>query len=568
VAKRVAITIAGAVSLGSYEAGVLYELLRAIRKRNEQAGDDQSKKVYIDVLTGASAGAMTAAMVAQRLMYDADALEDDPNAKEPTNSLYEAWVKRISLMGLVRMAWSEPKWHSLFSSNLIASMGKDLLVWSMQNPGGRAHSAVEMVNDAPLPVRVGFALTNLNGIDYMIPITGSKEGGFNYTTSGDQKRFTITGDKVADAANWQAFCHAAVASGAFPAAFRAQEIPHSVSEYATSRLPQPPDVPQPGVCYLDWRGRSDTESFTHCDGGVLQNQPLGIAKDLVDDAVADRAAVDSAALCDSDDRLYVFVSPHSVKSTAESVDVKKLSIWAEIKTLVNVYLRQATFHDWITAEEMNRKITVLDERAYELGDAIIAGKLGIQELAQAALELNRLLMPNDMQQRLDRLQQQYSQKYAEVVTARGKGAADAYIAALATLEAAAHLEKRDKMKIVAVIASEKELAGAGLAAFVGFFRKSFRQHDYWLGRVKTRTYLQRPDVKKILDIDKWPEEDSWKTALKNPSGVETPVSVFSIVTAAIVPGIIFLAIRWVTWLVLAILILLAWGVFEVVRDFI
>jgi Patatin-like phospholipase len=568
VAKRVAITIAGAVSLGSYEAGVLYELLRAIRKRNELAGDDESKKVYIDVLTGASAGAMTAAMVAQRLMYDADALEDDPNAQEPTNSLYEAWVKRISLMGLVRMAWSEPKWHSLFSSNLIASMGNDLLVRSMQKPGGRAHSAVEMVNDAPLAMRVGFALTNMNGIDYMIPITGSKEGGFNYTTSGDQKLFTITGDKGADAANWQAFCNAAVASGAFPAAFRAQEIPHSVSEYATPRLPEPPAVPQPGACYLDWRGRSDTMPYAHCDGGVLQNQPLGIAKDLVDLAVSARAAVDPAVNCDSDDRLYVFVSPHSVKSTAESVDAKKLSIWAELKTLVNVYLRQSTFHDWITAEEMNRKITVLDERAYELGDAIIAGQLGIPELAQAALELNRLLMPNDMQQRLDRLQQQYSQKYAEVVTARGKGAADAYIAALATLEAAAHLENRDKMKIVAVIASEKELAGAGLAAFVGFFRKSFRQHDYWLGRVKTRTYLQRPDVKKILDIDKWPEEDSWKTALKNPSGVETPVSVFSIVTAAIVPGIIFLAIRWVTWLVLAILILLAWGVFEVVRDFI
>jgi hypothetical protein len=37
MAKRLAITIAGAVSLGSYEAGVLYELLRAIRTYNEAA---------------------------------------------------------------------------------------------------------------------------------------------------------------------------------------------------------------------------------------------------------------------------------------------------------------------------------------------------------------------------------------------------------------------------------------------------------------------------------------------------------------------------------------------------
>ena len=101
MAKRVAITIAGAVSLGSYEACVLYELLNAFDKWNRQPSLDESKKIYIDVLTGASAVAMTAAMVAQRLMYDGDALGDDHTGTEPTNSLYAAWVKRISLKYLV-----------------------------------------------------------------------------------------------------------------------------------------------------------------------------------------------------------------------------------------------------------------------------------------------------------------------------------------------------------------------------------------------------------------------------------------------------------------------------------
>src|SRR5579859_7522818 len=99
--KRVAITVAGAVSLGSYEAGVIYELLQAIRTNNEQASSEDGK-IYVDVLTGASAGGMTAAMVSQRLMYDAASLEG-----EFTNSLYQAWVERISLMGLVKMRWSE-----------------------------------------------------------------------------------------------------------------------------------------------------------------------------------------------------------------------------------------------------------------------------------------------------------------------------------------------------------------------------------------------------------------------------------------------------------------------------
>ncbi len=35
--KRLAITIAGAVSLGSYEAGVLYEVLKALSDHNTEA---------------------------------------------------------------------------------------------------------------------------------------------------------------------------------------------------------------------------------------------------------------------------------------------------------------------------------------------------------------------------------------------------------------------------------------------------------------------------------------------------------------------------------------------------
>src|ERR1039457_6341533 len=97
MAKRLAITIAGAVSLRSYEGGVLYELMQAIRTYNEAAPSDD-KKIYVDVITGASAGGMTAAMVAQCLIYDGASLEG-----EFTNKLYEAWVERISLMGLVKL---------------------------------------------------------------------------------------------------------------------------------------------------------------------------------------------------------------------------------------------------------------------------------------------------------------------------------------------------------------------------------------------------------------------------------------------------------------------------------
>ena len=560
MAKRVAITIAGAVSLGSYEAGVLYELLNAFDTWNRQPDSDESKKIYIDVLTGASAGAMTAAMVAQRLMYDADALGDQAAQSEPTNSLYAAWVKRISLLGLAKMGLKEPKWHSLFSSKLIEDIGHQMLIANTKKSEGKRHSTVQPGQ----PLRVGFALTNMNGIDYTIPIVGNDDGGFNYTTSADQKCFVITGDATEDAKSWEVFCKAAVASGAFPAAFRAQEIAHTVSEYDTPPVPEKPQVPLPGVSYLDWPKPGHPVPFCHCDGGVLQNQPLGIAKNLADDATA--ALSTDGSFHDSSDRLYVFVSPHSVKSTAKKLNANKLTILAEMKHLVSVYMRQAMFHDWITAEEMNRKITVLDERANQLADVIKQGFVSVPELTKAASDLNALLMPTDENDRLARLRIQYGMQYEDILGVSGKPAAAAYIAALATLEAAAHLQDRDKMKIVAVIASESELAGAGLAAFVGFFRKSYRQHDYWVGRTKTRKYLQRGDVRKILEIDEWPAELNLGTAVPNPSGLEKPPGFFSIATAAIIPGLIFLGVRWISWVLLAVMGALIWGVFKLLHS--
>lgn len=547
MAKRLAITIAGAVSLGSYEAGVLYELMRAIRTYNEAARDD-GKKIYVDVITGASAGGMTAAIVSQRLMYDGESLEG-----EFTNSLYQAWVERISLMELVKMRRSEKKWHSLFSSDLVDSIGNDMLVESLKKKGSGPHAAVEQIHGVPQTIRVGLALTNLNGIDYMIPILGSDEGGFNYTSSVDQKLFEVAADGQTNTALWEQMCHSAVGSGAFPAAFRPKGIQQSVDEYG-DRLPADPHLWIQGKSFVDWPGRSPTE-FAFSDGGVLQNQPLGIAKNLVDAAVSEREEfLGSAAHCDASDRLYVFVTPHSVKSSAQNLQAQEITIWNELKQLVNVYLRQAMFHDWIIAEGVNQNIKVLDTRASQLADAIAQGEVDFKSLGKASDDLNAMLMPNREQARLSRLREQYSVEYQTVVDTAGLEAAQAFVSALATLEAAAFLEDRDKMRIVAVTANaQKELAGSGFAAFVGFFKKSFRQHDYWVGRMKTRAYLQRSDVKGILEVTRWPEEASWQTPLPNPSGVTLPLSNFQIAKAAFVPAIIMILLRPAVFVVLLLL---------------
>lgn len=61
---RLSLTISGAVSLGAYDGGALAALLYAVREI--AAGDDPAAR--IDVMTGASAGSITALLAARALL--------------------------------------------------------------------------------------------------------------------------------------------------------------------------------------------------------------------------------------------------------------------------------------------------------------------------------------------------------------------------------------------------------------------------------------------------------------------------------------------------------------------
>lgn len=473
--KYLAITIAGAVSLGSYEAGATYEILDAVRQHNENpetiANGDY---IRIDVLTGASAGGMTSAIMAQKLLFARNAFVGPDGKSSPyDNPLYDTWVKGISLEGLLSsvdkpLPVGDPATLSLLSSNLIEKIAKDTL--AQQDSSGKipldggAHNAI----DPSRGIRLGLALTNLNGVNYGYPLFGGGE--FQYTNFSDQMlRLLPVNDR--SFLPWKEISEAAVACGAFPIAFRTKDLSRRQADFETSDTL----VPFP----------TDPYTFTYTDGGVLQNQPLGMAKNLVDE---------NDLHLGNENRFYLFVTPSPMEGK-QNFDLQESNadMVQVVKRLFDVYTGQSTFRDWIEADEINKQIDLLDDRAKGLAASLGSNTVDTATLLAASQEILKLLFPpgskgESQEDATKRLRQQYS----EEVSALDKSdplKGQAFLAAILALEKAANLGERDKMRIYGIVTGDGNLAGAGLFAFVGFFDQKFRDHDYDWGRTVAQKLL-------------------------------------------------------------------------------
>ena len=480
--KRLAITIAGAVALGAYEAGVLYEVLRAIAAHNQDplTLNNPDERIEIDVLTGASAGGMTAAIAAQRLLYDGDSL-----AQANNNPFYNPWVVDISLDNLLNFSASEATKaaYSILSSDLIEKLSRTYLTgrYETQHVTRKRHPA------AAEKIRLGLALSNLNGVAYSYPIRawqGHDDQTFAYGRFQDE----MVGDFTADGSDgkdkreaWEPWRNAAVSCGAFPFAFRVKELHRHKREY-TRR-------------HLAWEGPEE-KNFAYTDGGVFQNEPLGMAKNLVD--LNDRP--EGGPYRDSDSRFYLYVAPDVKKSDVnDKFNAGIATFLPTTQSLVGAILHQAKFQDWVNAEKINSQIDTFNLRAEQLYHALVNHDVEPGFLQNAADVLlpglfNTKQPPHsgvrddNQESARARLRKQFAKESVELLKV-GPAVEKAWIDSILVLETAAELNLKDEMNIYGITATNKELAGGGLFAFEGFFELRLRQHDYNLGRQKARAFL-------------------------------------------------------------------------------
>lgn len=379
--KKLAIVISGAVSLGSYEAGVMYELLEAIALRNELLKSDfpelyAKERVIIDVITGASAGAMTAGILSQQLYYGGGHLRNPYD-----NPLFNAWVKKINIDELLDVDCRDHK-YSLLSSAVVDDIGATFI---SDNPG----YVLDRHPAASDTLRIGLAMANLNGFSQ--EIRGEKES-FAYSRYKDQfvcqlhcpqprdeqpasnvqngdrgiqlfemeprwERQQVTWKPMPQSCNWKILRMMALSSGAFPFAFRARRIVRiggSDESLMSSR-----DSSRKATAG-DKLHRGD---YLYTDGGVFENEPVGVAANLAKEI--DENDGDSL-------RCYLFVAPGKRTIDADPFFNKEDDLLGMAVALASAVFGQSRFQQWVTEGLESNLLTVTASDGVLIGDVFSA----------------------------------------------------------------------------------------------------------------------------------------------------------------------------------------------------
>src|SRR6204780_149307 len=311
VSFRIGLNMAGAVSAGAYTAGVLDFLIEALdawyEERERQIGlhgADISKwgvpahDVSLEVLSGASAGGMCAAISAVSLQEQFDHVTTTaPVAAAPVNRLYDCWVRRIdidSLLGTGDLTQEPQVVRSILDCTPIEQIADIAIAANASSRKARSWVSPEL--------ELILTVTNLRGIPYSVDPAnnGSFEERINY--HADEIYFRFVPSLNADRANslpllyppaagdaWPTLKQAPMATGAFPGMLAPGILSRPADYYRKKQWilnnPNPSSVTKSG-CQIAttvppaWDSQIVPAQFdiVCADGGVTNNNPLECAR--------------------------------------------------------------------------------------------------------------------------------------------------------------------------------------------------------------------------------------------------------------------------------------------------
>jgi hypothetical protein len=299
---------AGAISAGAYTGGVMDFMVQALDEwyAAKAQGDTvvPPHDIKLSVFSGASAGAITAALATGYLASDQPPVKTEADAagNKGRNKLFDSWVDRIDIEALLQdrdLKKKQPVVSALDSTILteIADSGLNVVPRAARRP--------YVADNFHLILTV----TNLRGVPYEIELIGSSHGRYAMSLHADYVHFSFGDTQPPSAAGcypmrWRDLGEnanaiktklkiAALASGAFPIGLAPRQLshvfggagdPYSAREW---RVPTPESAPHAcftSQCIPAAFGELKPDfryDYLCMDGGVMDNEPLELARRLL-----------------------------------------------------------------------------------------------------------------------------------------------------------------------------------------------------------------------------------------------------------------------------------------------
>ena len=294
---QLGLVMAGAVSAGSYTAGVVDFLLLALaeyqkaRARVEygSTADFPKHDVKLKVLTGASAGGMTAALTTASLV------QPPPSGE---SLLHNAWVQQIDSEYLLTSTdlTDDRAPRSILNGHAIRNIAQEAIAST-----GTAAAIPQYIAD---PLDIVLTVSNVRGVPYGTTLSPNKMSPCEFLMHADWFHFAVGKsspslwppskcppgptrlplDSLADPA-WQSFKDAAVATGAFPLALPSIRLNRSgvtaydvfvrrlrLKDCAIAREEVTPAFPS------FFQSPNQPYEFDAVDGGMINNEPVDLAR--------------------------------------------------------------------------------------------------------------------------------------------------------------------------------------------------------------------------------------------------------------------------------------------------
>ncbi|HWI54140.1 MAG TPA: patatin-like phospholipase family protein [Desulfobacteria bacterium] len=440
--RKVALVFTGAVSLGSFEAGVAYEIVKHILEKQEP-------ELEVDVIVGTSAGALTGALAAMALVFGLD-----PSALE------ESWLS-VRLDDLLRL---NPGDRSILSSskveNLIAKyLDPQLAQKQAVNSNGRRE------------VKLAIVVTNLDGMKYDIHRTKNEEFSISAIGYEDAIKFCIKPGFN----EWERLRSAVRASSAYPGAFEHKKIMRTDNEFSRTAK-------------YNFTGTQE-RYFHYSDGGIVNNQPLNKAIEIVNDLTYDRSG-------EGYERLFLVIDPAPPSASLSGHDYKVFDVIS--KALWTIPRNQTLYKDLLFLEKVNRRIRWKNSFISAVTDMWNCCSItdehrkSLEQLSKEVADFKgRTMLGVDYDRYMKFEEERIRTSYRDEINRVNNR--DLFVKYCFLMEHVADLRNKQEVSVEMIRPqdAEQELAGEIFGNFGGFLDSGFMKHDYNVGRTYARRWLKK-----------------------------------------------------------------------------